>query len=197
MHLADAQRSILVIIDLQGKLVDMVYRPELMKAANQRLMRFADLFDVPVILTEQYPQGLGPTHPEIRAEFDALKAAKRLVTKTTFGCAGDPGFEKALEEVRPGLKPSERQLIVGGLEAHVCVMQTVLVSLAAGSAVHVCWEAVSGRGTEYRQWALERMQQAGAVLTNHESVGFEWARDKNHPQFKAMSKILRQEQLTG
>ncbi len=195
MLLADVDRSILVVVDLQGKLVDMVYRPELMKAANQRLLRFAELFQVPVVLTEQYPKGLGPTHPDLLADFEALTTEKRRVTKTSFGCCGDPGFERALQEVRPGLGPAERQLVVGGLETHVCVMQTVLAALEAGSAVHVCWEAVSGRGAEHRQWALERMQQAGAVLTNLESVGFEWARDKNHPQFKAMSRILREGQL--
>jgi len=74
-------------------------------------------------------------------------------------------------------------------------MQTVLAARAAGNQVHLCWEAVSGRGAEYRHWALERMQQAGAVITNHESVGFEWARHKDHPSFKAWSNLLKQGQL--
>ncbi len=195
MHLADVDRSILVTIDLQGKLVDMAHRSELMKAANRRLLQLAELFQVPVVLTEQYPQGLGGTHPEVLADFEALTTPKRRVEKTAFGCCGDPGFEQALQEVRPGLAASDRQLIVGGLETHVCVMQTVLAALADGSAVHVCWEATTGRGAEHRQWALERMQQAGAVVTNLESVGFEWARDKNHPHFKAMSRIFREGQL--
>ena len=64
-----------------------------------------------------------------------------------------------------------------------------------GCEAHVCWECVSGRGAEYRQWALERMQRAGATLTNHESVAFEWARDKDHPQFKALNRILRGGQI--
>ncbi|MEM7587396.1 MAG: isochorismatase family protein [Acidobacteriota bacterium] len=195
--LAEVDRSILVVIDLQGKLMDMVHRPDLVLAANQRLLRLAEMFEVPVVLTEQYPERLGATRDELLELFDQLETPKRRLSKVSFGCCGDPGFERALQELRPGLAVDQRQLIVAGIEAHVCVMQTVLESLRIGSQVQVCWEATSGRGAEYRQWALERMQQAGAVITNHESVGFEWARDKDHPQFKRMSRLFKEGQLTG
>lgn len=195
MELADARRSIVVVIDLQGKLMDMVYRPRLVIAATQRLLKLADLFEVPVVVTEQYPAGLGETHPDVLKIFDALSVPKRRIEKTSFGCCGDEGFERALAELRPGLPASERQLIVGGIEAHVCVMQTVLEALRAGSQVQLCWECTSGRGEEYRRWALERMMQAGAAVTNHESVAFEWARDKDHAQFKAMSRLMKEGQL--
>lgn len=197
MELLNRDRSILVVIDLQGKLVDMVHRSDLVLAATHRLLRLAELFEVPVVLTEQYPRGLGATHPEILARFDALAVPKRRIDKSSFGCCGDPGFERALAEVRPGLPVGHRQLVVAGIEAHVCVMQTVIEALRWGDQVHLCWEAVSGRGAEYRQWALERMRQAGAVVTNHESVGFEWARDKDHPGFKALSNLLKEGQLAG
>jgi len=197
MELLNRDRSILVVIDLQGKLVEMVHRSELVMAATHRLLRLAELFEVPVVLTEQYPRGLGPTHPEILERFDALAVPKRRIDKSSFGCCGDPGFERALTEVRPGLPVGHRQLVVAGIEAHVCVMQTVIEALRWGDQVHLCWEAVSGRGAEYRQWALERMRQAGAVVTNHESVGFEWARDKDHPSFKALSNLLKEGQLAG
>jgi len=131
--LLDVHRSILVVIDVQGKLADMIHRPELVKAANRRLLQFAELFQVPVVLTEQYPKGLGPTHPDILADFEALTTEKRRVAKTAFGCCGDPGFEKALQEVRPGLAGAERQIVVGGIETHVCVMQTVLALLSEGA----------------------------------------------------------------
>jgi hypothetical protein len=75
------------------------------------------------------------------------------------------------------------------------VTQTVLELLARGADCHVCWECVSGRGAEYREWALARMQQAGAVITNHESVGFEWARSKDHPRFREMSQLFKEGQL--
>ena len=89
------------------------------------------------------------------------------------------------------MPPNRRQIVVAGIEAHVCVMQTVNELLRAGSGVHVCWECVSGRGEEYRRHALERLQQSGAVITNHESVGFEWARTKDHESFRAMNRLLR------
>ena len=195
MELLNVNRSIVLVIDLQGKLMEMIERPALVIAATKRLLKLADLFSVPVILTEQYPQGLGPTHPEIRAAFEALDAPKRFLDKTSFGCCGDPGFEKLFQDLRPGLEPAQRQIVVAGIEAHVCVMQTVLETLRQGSQAHLCWECISGRGAEYRRHALDRMVQAGAVLTNHESVAFEWARDKNHPQFKAMSALFKEGQL--
>ena len=84
-----------------------------------------------------------------------------------------------------------------GIEAHVCVMQTGIELLSQGSQVHLCWECVSGRGKEYRRHALQRLRQAGAVLTNHESVVFEWMRTKDHPAFKAVSAILKEGKLRG
>lgn len=197
MDLAHADRSILVVIDLQGKLVDKVHRSGLVLAATHRLLELAELFAVPVVLTEQYPRGLGPTQPELLARFEALSVPRQRVEKAAFGCYGDPGFEAALAAVRPGVAASERQLVVAGIEAHVCVMQTVLAARRLGQEVHLCWEAVSGRGAEHRQWALERMQQAGAVVSNLESVAFEWARDKDHARFKAMSALFKQGQLGG
>lgn len=197
MHLVDAERSILVVIDLQGKLVEKVERSALVLAATHRLLELAELFRVPVLLTEQYPRGIGPTHPEILARFEALKVPTRRFEKTAFGCCGESGFEAALAALRPGLPAGGRQLVVAGIEAHVCVAQTVLEARRGGDEVHLCWEAVSGRGAEHRQWALERMRQAGAVVSNLESVGFEWARHKDHPSFKAMSALFKQGQLGG
>lgn len=197
MELADAGRSIVVVIDLQGKLMDMIHRPGLVIGASKRLLRLAGMFEVPVVLTEQYPERLGETHPEVLAEFDALETPKRRLSKLSFGCCGDDGFNQALRDLRPGVAPGRLQLIVAGIEAHVCVVQTVIEALAAGHQVQLCWEAVSGRGAEYRRWALERMRQAGAVITNHESVAFEWARSKEHPQFKAMSALMKEGQLEG
>jgi nicotinamidase-related amidase len=197
MALLDAERSILVVIDLQGKLVHQVHRPGLVLEASARLLRLAELFAVPVLLTEQYPKGIGPTEPGIRALFDALTGPKFFMEKTAFGCCGDPGFEALLARARPQLAPDRRQLVVAGIEAHVCVMQTVLALRAAGQEVQVCWDAVSSRGEEYRAMALERMAAAGATLSNHESVAFEWARDKDHPQFKALSAMLKAGQPQG
>ncbi|MBI4911768.1 MAG: isochorismatase family protein [Acidobacteria bacterium] len=191
MSILDPRRSILLVIDLQGKLVEMVHRPAMVLESTTRLLRLADLFSVPVLLTEQYPKGIGPTHPGIRSAYDALATRKFFLEKVAFGCCGDPGFAALLSDARPGLPPGRRQVVVAGIEAHVCVMQTVLELLRGGEQVHVCWDAVSGRGEEYRRHALERMAAAGAVMTNHESVAFEWARDKDHPSFKSISTLLK------
>jgi len=195
--LIDLERSAVVVIDLQGKLMEMAWRSELLLAATQRLMKLAAIFARPVILTEQYPAGLGATHPAVRAVYDEIDTPKRHVEKVSFGCCGDDGFLRALDEVLPGVPAPRRQIVVAGIEAHVCVMQTVVELLRAGSEVHVCWECVSGRGREYRRHALDRMQQAGAVITNHESVAFEWARTKDHDAFRAMNRLLREGQLEG
>ncbi len=197
MELLEADRSIVAVIDLQGKLMEMIERPALVVEATVRLIRLAGLFEVPVVLTEQYPRGLGPTHPEVRAAFDALATPRRYIDKTAFGCCGVPGFDGALEELRPGLEPARRQVVVAGIEAHVCVMQTVVELLRRHNGVYVCWDCVSGRGAEYRRHALDRMAQAGAVLTNHESTGFEWARHKDDPRFKEMSHLFKEGQPRG
>ncbi len=197
MPLLDSTRSILVVIDFQGRLVQMVHRPALVLETTRRLLRLADLFAVPVVLTEQYPKGIGPTEASIQAAYDALTTPKYFLDKTAFGCCGDPGFEPLLRAARPSLHTQQRQLVIAGIEAHVCVLQTVLELLATGHQVHLCWDAVSGRGEEYRQHALDRLAAAGATITNHESVAFEWARDKNHPQFKALSALLKEGQPQG
>ena len=175
----------------------MVHRPALVLETTRRLLRLADLFAVPVVLTEQYPKGIGPTEASIQAAFDALSTPKYFLDKTAFGCCGDAGFEPLLRAARPSLHTQQRQLVIAGIEAHVCVLQTVLELLATGHQVHLCWDAVSGRGEEYRQHALDRLAAAGATITNHESVAFEWARDKNHPQFKALSALLKEGQPQG
>ena len=173
MELAQADRSIVVVIDLQGKLVDMVHRPGLVIAATRRLLRArravrgAGGADRAV---SRRPGADPPGDPRgVRRASTVPK--RRLDEDRASAVAATPRFEETLGELRPGLAPAERQLVVAGIEAHVCVMQTVLEALRAGNAVHLCWECVSGRGAEYRRWALERMQQAGAVITNHESVG--------------------------
>ncbi|MBK9966061.1 MAG: isochorismatase family protein [Holophagales bacterium] len=126
-----------------------------------------------------------PRDPEAVSREDLLRLLRRA------------RLSRALDELRPRLRTGARQVVVAGIEAHVCVMQTVLELIHWGNQAHVSWDAVSGRGEEYRRHALERMAAAGAAITNHESVGFEWARDKNHPRFKELSTLFKGAQPAG
>ena len=198
MPALDQERAVVVVIDMQGRLVDLMHRPQMIIDGTSRLLRLAQMFDLPVIVTEQYPRGLGPTREELEAvieETDPDGSRTRRVEKDSFGCCGEPAFEEALAAARPGLEPADQQVVVAGIEAHICVVQTVLDLVSRGTDVHVCWDCTSSRGEEYRRHALERMDRAGAQITNHESVAFELARDKNHPQFKAVNRLLREGQI--
>src|SRR5262245_48561675 len=115
-ELLDAERSVVVVIDLQGKLMEMIHRRDLVIAGTKRLLQIAEIFARPVILTEQYPEGLGSTHPEIHAAFEALTTPKQYVRKVAFGCCGDPAFEATLAAALPGLPPARRQVVVAGIE---------------------------------------------------------------------------------
>lgn len=194
MELLNVDKSILVIIDLQGKLMEKIYRPQMVIQSTLSLLRLAEIFSVPVLVSEQYPKGLGKTHPVIWESFTKLKTSKAYMEKSSFGCCGDPNFEMLLAKLRPEIPSEQRQIVVAGIEAHICVMQTTLELIQDGNQVHICWDAVSCRGEECRKHALDRMYQASAVITSHESVGFEWARDKNHPGFKEMSQLFKEEQ---
>jgi nicotinamidase-related amidase len=195
MPLLESERSLVLMIDMQERLVPVIDRPEMTIEACRRMLRLADLFDVPVLVTELYRKGLGPTEGRLLETFESLATEKRLVEKSRFSCCGAEAFEAAFQELYKELGHADRQVIVVGIEAHVCVLQTTVELLDRGCAVHVCWDAVSGRGAEYRDWALDRMQQAGASVTNHESVAFEWARHREDPRFKAVNQMFREGQI--
>lgn len=196
MSMLEQERSVVVVIDLQGKLAASVEHAQEVLAATKRLLAVADVFAVPVLMSEQYPQGLGATEDSIARTFADLRTARRKIEKTSFGCCGDPDFEAALAEIA-GSDESRMQVVIAGIETHVCVMQTALALLQRGAEVHVCWDAVSSRGAAHRRWALERLQSAGAVITNVESVAFEWARSKDHPGFREVNRMLREGQIGG
>jgi nicotinamidase-related amidase len=206
--LCQADRAVLLCIDVQGKLAEMVHESDRLRVHVSKMMRLAGLFEVPVVLTEQYPKGLGPTVPELLEIYDGLSVEKHRVEKNAFGCCGEPGFDDLLRRVarersvigrsapaRGGaapLPPARSEIVVVGMETHVCVQQTVLELLRQGFRVVVVADAVSGRVPEYHELALTRFRQCGAVITCYESVAFEWARTKEHACFKQMSAIVKE-----
>ena len=170
-------RSRLLLVDIQDQLMPVIPDREALIARCRLLAQGAQILSVPIHITEQYPKGLGPTIPEI-AEFAADRPAK-----TRFSCAECLGW------LPPG--PEEPfQIVVAGIEAHVCILQTVLDLLALGYQVHVAVDAVSDRIELDMQISLRRMELSGAVLTTAETVLFEWCEVAGTPEFKAISKLV-------
>ena len=184
VRLLDENESLLLLIDLQPKLSRTM--PEALAARMLKqstlLAKSAGLLGVPVIATRQYPQGLGPLAAEISA---SLPAETLLVDKTCFSCASAPEVAERLQS------SARRQIVLAGIEAHVCVLQTAVDLLDQGFEVHIAADAVCSRSPEHLANALSRLGRMGAVLSNSESVVFEWLRDALHPQFKAVSALLR------
>jgi len=183
-NLLDADNSVLLVVDIQGRLTAAMsaVAAEQMLNHGRRLLEAARLLQVPVLLTEQYPQGLGPTQSEIG---DYLPDATRIFGKTGFSCCAADGFMQALSDT------GRKQVVVIGQEAHVCVLQTGLELLSHDYQVHIVEDAVSSRRADHRDCALQRLRQQGATISCHESVLFEWLRDARHSHFKTISALLR------
>ncbi len=176
--LLTAQGAVLLLIDLQQRLMPAIYDGEAVVARAVRLAEAARLLDVPVCATEQNPAGLGPT-------VAPLAAYPRVVlSKTTFSAADDPGF--------PGLLGAGvGQIVVAGCEAHVCVLQTALGLLGCGHRVVLAADAIGSRDPADRTAAIARARQHGAEIVTSEMVLFEWLRGSQHPKFREVQKLLK------
>jgi nicotinamidase-related amidase len=146
------------------------------------LLQASAALGVPVLATEQYPQGLGPTHEAVKA---LLPAEARTFDKTAFSCCGAVGLLDAVKA------SGRRQIVLAGMEAHVCVMQTAAELHQAGWPVFVVEDAVCSRREANKGNALSRLRQAGVVIVNTESVLFEWLRDARHAQFKRIAALVK------
>lgn len=183
LSLCEATHSQLVVIDIQERLVAaMPSKPRQQTLRNaERLAQAAKCLQIPITHTEQYPKGLGATDKKLRAHLPDTAA----VEKTCFSCCAADGFI-------PKLASHQRQQIVlCGMESHVCVLQTAIELQQAGYQVFVVEDAVCSRHKHHHQNALARLRQAEIIITNVESVIFEWLRDASHPDFKALSRLLR------
>jgi len=177
----DRDDAVLLVIDIQERLAVVMAEREKVVANAAHLIAAAKLLGVPIVHTEQYPRGLGPTVPELRA---ALEPAQP-VEKITFDCCGEPSFAPALEAT------GRSTVIVCGMETHICVLQTVLGLLARGMGVHVAADAVCSRNPENARVALELQRDAGAVVTCTETVMFQLLRCAGTPEFKAIQARIR------
>jgi len=173
--LAHSAGSTLVLIDVQERLAAVMPDRESVLRSAGILLEAASRLKVPVVVTEQYPKGLGPTVPELAAN---LPSDATRVEKTAFSACG-------------AMPIGRTQVVLAGMEAHVCVLQTALELAAAGREVFVVADAVCSRTQANYINALSRMHAAGVVVTNTESVVFEWLRDAAHEHFRALSKLIR------
>lgn len=175
------ENSCLVLVDVQGNLARSVVEKENLYQNLSILIRGLQLLQVPILRVEQTPEKLGPTIPEIAGLLDDTPA----IRKSSFSCWGCDAFRKTLQDLdRP-------QVLVAGIEAHVCVYQTTLQLLENGYQVEVIADAVSSRTARNREIALTRLAQAGARLSSTEMVLFELMRNVNNPAFRDVIKLVK------
>jgi nicotinamidase-related amidase len=180
----DPDRSMLLIIDIQQKLLPLIQtRDRLMEAASL-LIRGCRIFNLPILVTEQYPKGIGSTEPAIAELLNDPNDIK--LEKMAFSCCGDDVIRDAVRKIdRP-------QIIICGIEAHVCVQQTVLDLVTMDYDVHVCADAIGARHTMDEKIARDRMRHTGAVITTVESALFELCNQCGTADFKAMSALIKE-----
>ncbi len=174
-------KAVLAIVDVQGKLAEQMHEREALFANLRRLIRGAHELSLPLLVTEQNPDGLGPTRPEIA---DLLADVERI-PKLSFSCCGEPRFTEALAALgRP-------QVLLAGTEAHICVYQTAAQLVQNGYEVEVVADAVSSRTAPNREIGIEKARAAGARITSVETALFELLGSADHPQFKAILRLVK------
>jgi nicotinamidase-related amidase len=176
----------LLVIDFQEKLVPRVQNGNSVVASAVQLIQFFRLIDAPIVITEQYPKGLGPSIGEIRKALSGLEIP--YTPKTTFSACGAEDLKREVE------KQKKSQWVVSGIEAHVCVQQTVFDLLELGCEIFLPADAVGSQRLEDREFALARMKSLGVTISTSESLIFEVLRDSQHPLFKQTSAMLKDRQ---
>jgi nicotinamidase-related amidase len=174
---------VLVVVDIQEKLLPPIFNKEQMVRNSQLLIRLAGLLKLPTVATTQYAKGLGGTVPEIASLLDGAATYDKL----EFSCFGSDQFCGEMKSLPAG----RNTLLVCGMEAHICVTQTVLGGLNRGYLVHVASDAVGSRAESNWQVGLRRMEAAGAVISSTEMMMYELMRASGTPVFKEMLKHLK------
>ncbi len=181
-----AANAQLLVIDVQEKLALAMSDAGPVIANSARLITAARHFGAPVTISEQYPKGIGPTVAVLR---EAAGEEARVFDKMAFSCARDPAIAGRLGQLRDGR--TRRQIVLTGIEAHVCVLQTALDLLQAGYGVFVVVDAIASRQQASCDVALRRMEQAGVHPVTTEMVIFEWLGRAGTPDFKALLPLVK------
>jgi nicotinamidase-related amidase len=176
------KQTLLLLIDVQGRLAQCVVQPAALETSISKLVRACTILDVPVLVTEQYPKGLGSTIGTLKE----LLPGNVPVEKLSFSCCGTPEFMKKLRSF------NRNDILVAGIEAHVCVYQTAVDLLEFGYNVHLVTDGVSSRTEENRMLGIRCIEKAGASLTSTEMAVFELLRVAEGDRFRAISKIIKE-----
>jgi nicotinamidase-related amidase len=183
VNMLTPENSLLLIIDVQEKFRPVMFNIDALLANVPKLAKASQLLKIPVLVTEQYPKGLGDTMSEIKEVLED----NDYVDKTCFDCFGKAEFADLLEKKYP----DRMNLIVCGLETHVCVAQTVMSALERDYTVHLVADALSSRKQTDYHIALERLQSDGAKIASTEMVIFQLLKDSKHEHFKTISQIIK------
>jgi nicotinamidase-related amidase len=173
--------AILVVVDVQGKLAEIMYDHDRLFDNLRKLILGAHVLLIPTVVTEQIPEKLGATSPELVRLFPDFQPIRKI----TFSCAGNEEFNAALRA------SGRSQVLLTGIETHVCVYQTALDLLTSGYEVHLVTDAVSSRAADNRALGIERIKEAGATLTSTEMALFELLKVAAGTQFKQIIQIVK------
>jgi len=179
--LFDIENSVLVVVDVQEKLTSVMHEKERLRLELGKLIKGIKVLEVPIILTEQNPRGLGITIAEVKALLPDLEP----IYKMAFSCLGEEGLPKRLKDL------GRKQIILTGIETHVCVYQTAMDLIDAGYDVQVVSDCVSSRTPENKKLALKKMREAGIVITSTEIILFELLKTADSPKFREIASIIK------
>jgi nicotinamidase-related amidase len=177
----DIQNACLVVIDVQGKLAQLMVDKEPLFKNVRILIQAAKILDIPILWCQQAPEALGPTVPEI-AE---LLTDEEPIDKACFSCCGEERFTAELNAL------GREQVLLCGIEAHVCVYQTAMDLMEGGLDVTIIADAVSSRTEQNRETALDRLSAEGANISSTEMILFELVKTARHPQFREIAKLVK------
>lgn len=173
--------TLLVVIDVQEKLVAAMHEKDAVVTGNAKMVQGAKILGIPIVFTEQNPKGLGPTVSPVAENLGGIPP----ITKLSFSSCGEPGFMKAVEAFK------RKQVLITGIECHVCVYQTAADLVSRGYEVQVVADAVSSRTPENKAVGLERCKLSGATITSVETALFELLKVAEGDRFKQMLKVVK------
>ncbi|GAB4174025.1 MAG: isochorismatase family protein [Wenzhouxiangellaceae bacterium] len=177
------ETSLLLVVDVQGRLARLVHQSERMIRRQRVLIRGCRALGVPVLWAEQLPDKLGSTVDELQESLEGLQP----FCKSSFGCLGDAALARAIED------SGRQQILLCGIETHICVWQTAAALKASGREVHLIIDATSSRDPESRQVGIQRMRSIGVWPSVAEMALFELMRDATHPKFREIVALLKDE----